>query len=347
MKISRFLRRLLGEDSQNNDAAILQLPLDIVLLIVDCLALHDKFLLSQSCKTFRRTVLYDWEAEISNLSLRDELRFWAGLAYIFPSHWACPKCRKLHRIHFSELPTVSIPKLRRTLCGTDLSRGRFTENGYSIQYYHIQFALKLSRLGNVNQQYLAALMKTYTHTTTSSMEPLTKSYTAEPKILNKRFILREEWNVSNILNSSYSLIQDNRLRIPLCPHLRIICGGLSFSRKCKRVFARLAGAMDAVTRLEDGVESALECPGQWKYISCPRCPTDCDIRISADLTFATIRAWHDFGIEGSPMDIGWRAHVETRSYKDWLEQGPRLDYPHGSIRKLWLADISDETGIHK
>jgi hypothetical protein len=343
MQTLRVLRHLLGKGGQIHNAAILQLPLEIIMLITDCLALHDKFLLSQTCKTFRRIALRDWKVEVSQLSLRDEVGFWSGLAYSFPSHWACPKCRKLHRINTSEIPTVFIPKKRLTLCNLDLSRGRFAERGYSIQYHHIQFALKLSRLGNIHQQYLAALMKTYTYASASFLVPLRKSYTAEPKILNNRYILREQWSISNIMNASHPLPQDNRLHLPVCPHLRIICGGITFSRKCKNVFGRLAGTRNAITKLEDGVESALESPGQWKSISCPRCPTDCDIRISTDKKSAIIRAYHDFGTEGSPMDIGWRIHVETRSFKDWLEQGPSLDYPHGSIRELWLANSSSLT----
>lgn len=80
-------------------------------------------------------------------------------------------------------------------------------------------------------------------------------------------------------------------------------------------------------------------PGYWEFISCPRCPTDCGIIVSASQRIATVRAWHDFGTEASPMDISWRVHVATDFTEDWLNGGPRVDYVHGSIRGLWLENI--------
>lgn len=52
-----------------------------------------------------------------------------------------------------------------------------------------------------------------------------KSYTADPRIMNKWFFLKEEWNISNVKYPLLKLTNDYRFRIPVCPHLRIIYGG--------------------------------------------------------------------------------------------------------------------------
>ncbi|KAH6603232.1 hypothetical protein Trco_008007 [Trichoderma cornu-damae] len=118
------------------------------------LEFHDRFLLSQTCTALRHITFRNWSVEINHLSPEQEHVFWAGLAYASPRHWACPKCRKLHRIDKSDTPTMHASRQQLLPCKADLSRGITLGPGYSIQHHHIQFALKLSRLGNAHQEYL-------------------------------------------------------------------------------------------------------------------------------------------------------------------------------------------------
>lgn len=329
---------------RNRDAAILQLPTDILFLVADNLALHDKFFLSQTCQALRHIMFRDWDSEISRLSFNDKLRFWTGLACTLPSYWACAKCCKLHLINTSDTPTSLILGWQYPSCGADLSRGDFIRQGYSVQHHHIQIALKLSRLRNKHEKYFAALMDTYTYTSENFTTLFIRSFTAEPRIINKRFILHEEWNIRNDTSVISPLFQHNDISV--CPHLCVYGGGLECSFTWKRIVRRLARQRNKnrefkeIIQLENGILSAFKSPGEWICISCPRCPTDCQIKASTDGRTATIRAWHDFGVEGSPMDTGWSVHVKSGGNKDWLYQEPSLDYAHGSIRNLWLADIS-------
>jgi hypothetical protein len=335
----RLLRRLLGiHDQKNPSAAILRLSLDILLLITDYLALHDKFLLSHTCKALRQITSKDWVIELSQLSFEDQIGFWAGLAYTLPSHWACLNCCKLHPIDTSDVPAAS---------------GAVRYGSVSIRHYHIQFALKLSRLGNVHQKYLKALMQTYTRTGPALKPPIVKSYAAEPRMINNHFILREEWNMINNTSTVMPLFPDYFTPwLPICPHMELR-GGLVRSRWVKESvinyivhtshnISMLQGSiwLKEVTLLEDGIALAYESPGQWIFNSCLHCPTDLAVKISTDEREATIRAWHDFGIEGSPMDISWKAHVNNRNRKQWLDIGPYLDYTHGSIRESWSEEVS-------
>lgn len=283
---------------------------------------------------------------------------WGWPTCTLPNRWACLKCCKLHHIDTSDVPAAfQTVRYRGVPCSIKHSRGIEVE-GYSMQHYHIQFALKLSRLGKVHQRYLAALMDTYTRTGIAFIPPLADSYTAEPRIINKRFILREEWNIRNNTSTALPLFPDkSRLPLPVCPHMRMLFGGPARSRSWKQSSIHWMVHMSnnnnmrqleeftllkEVTLLEDGIALAYESLGQWIFNSCLHCPTDFAIMISTDEREATIRAWHDFGIEGSPIDIRWKAHVADKS-RHWLDVGPYVDYNHGSIRELWSEGISHRT----
>lgn len=367
MRCLRFLRRLLGKgrhhhgdhDQNNSSAVILQLPLDILLLITDQLALHDKFLLSHTCKALRQVICRDWAIEVSRLSFEDQIGFWAGLAYTLPNRWVCLKCCKLHPIDTSDVPRAYWNiSARGVPCTYDLSRGIEIE-AYSVQHYHVQFALKLSRLGNIHRRYLKALMKTYTCTDKWRIPPLAESYTAKPRIINKHFILHEEWKISNNTSRAIPIFPDEPdLGPTVCPHMEIMFGSPAESRLWKEwTIYQMAHMpnnnsmrqleehvlLKEATLLEEGIASACQSPGQWIFNSCLHCATDFAVMLSTDEREATIRAWHDFGIEGSPMDISWKAHVRDKN-ACWLDLGPYVDYPHGSIRKLWLEGASHGTG---
>lgn len=345
---TQLISRPLNESARDNDnTAILVLSLDIILLFGDYLSLHDKFFLSHTCQALRNIMKRDWEWELMILSIPDEQRFWAGLAYVLPDHWACSECYHLHRYSPADLPYKNIHG-RPSSCGVDRSRGEFAESSYRLQHHHVQLALKFSRLGREEySKYLAALMKVHLFTVLPSTEPFTKSYTTEPRIISGRFFLREEWTIRNFKVPVANVINNNHFFIPVCPHLRIICGGVSFSRTCKIIFGKLSQRRRGITDLEDAIESALGSPGEWKLVSCPRCPVDCNISISKDLKYVKAIAWHDFGIEGSPLDGGWDVHVESKSYTDWLAPGPGLAYVDGGVRKLWSNGGESETRARK
>ncbi|KAF3075689.1 hypothetical protein CFAM422_001909 [Trichoderma lentiforme] len=289
MRCLRFLRRLLGKgrhhhrdhDQNNPSAVILQLPLDLVFLITDQLALHDKFLLSHTY----------WAIEVSRLSFEDQIGFWAGLAYTLPNRWACLKCCHLHPIDTSDVPRAYWAISARDVpCTVDMSRGVEIE-AYSVQHYHVQFALKLSRLGNIHRRYLKALMKPYTCTSKSPIPTLTESYTAEPRIINKRFILRED-TIPNFPD-------EHDLFPSVCPHMDMMYGGPARSRLWKESsiyqMAHMADnnkhvLLKEVTLLEEDITSACESPGQWIFNSCLHCATDFAVMISTDEREGTIQA---------------------------------------------------------
>ncbi|KAL6836715.1 hypothetical protein J3E69DRAFT_361974 [Trichoderma sp. SZMC 28015] len=339
----RFLRRLLGYGDNASNGVInemhplYQLPPEIFSMIINNLGLHDEFALSQTSRGLRDVFRRHWEREISQLPSNDRSRFWAGLAFNFPDHWACPQCCRMHPMDESDTPTSP----QNPPCGADLSLRMINPGGYSLQQNHIQSTLKLSRMGNSHQNYLDSLMRPHKHIRTMEFmfEPsFTETYTARPRIINGRFILRREWVITDECHIMRPLF--DHITIPGCPHMNVFGNGIMHSKWWKRTGAAMAQQGNPRLReniiLEQAIENAIIYEGCGIICSCPRCPADFEVKVSEDMLTATIRAWHDFGGEGAPVDTGWDAHVKTPGLSDWLYDELRFGHTPGSIEKLWV-----------
>lgn len=323
--LAQLLRRLLSPRRTSKHLPkthILDLPAEVILLITDQLDRHDQFFLSQTCRPLRRLVGCDWEREMDRLSMAEKLDFWTGLAYNLPDRWACADCCRLHAVDSSDTPRAP-----RAPCHPHLSRG--IGKHYSIQHYHIQLALKYHRLGKSHQKQLGRLMAPYaSHSSLGST--LKKAYTAEPKIVNGRFVLREEWVFRDRIGRIPRQVL-NYYCVMLCPHLllspiRPRSGDVPPSRWASQI---LCPAME----FEQLVTAAFHAPGVDVYGSCHRCPTDYAI-LCTDPRTISFRAWHDFGSHGSSQDLSWRAHVWTS--ENTPTGGLTLHHVPGSIRDLFL-----------
>ncbi|WQF87392.1 Putative F-box domain-containing protein [Colletotrichum destructivum] len=82
---------------------LLELPADLLHVIIDHLDLAAEFHLSQTCRALRQLTHRDWKTIIPCLPYREQLPFYIGLAYTRPDHWACERCCRLHRI-----PNISL-----------------------------------------------------------------------------------------------------------------------------------------------------------------------------------------------------------------------------------------------
>ncbi|KAL7915777.1 hypothetical protein GGI35DRAFT_485318 [Trichoderma velutinum] len=318
-----------------------QIPPELFCVVIDNLGLHDEFVLSQTSRGLREIFSRDWEEEISRLPSTDRLRFWAGLASFFPCRWACLRCCRLHPIDESDTPNTP----RNSPCGAELSLRGISLGGYCLQQNHIQNALKLSRMGNTHQKYLDSLMMPHKYSFRTEFmfgPPFTETYSAEPRIINGRFILQEEWVITDERNVIRPL--NYHINIPGCPHLCIFGKGIINSKWWKRQGGRVARLANpnfrAILLLEKTIQKAIRYKGWIFCISCPRCPTDFEVIVSRNVRTATIRAWHDFGGEGAPMDTGWDVHVQNIGVSDWMYQGPWLGHVPGSIERLWLDSTS-------
>ncbi|KAL7811047.1 hypothetical protein V8C44DRAFT_331719, partial [Trichoderma aethiopicum] len=233
-------------------------------------------------------------------------------------------------------------------CAVD-SRQRYGWGCFQIQHHHIQLALKLSRRGDVHQKYLAGLMSTYIYPT-HSLKRFNQSYVAEPRIINGQFLLHERWNLSTVTSTAPALFsEESGFWFQVCSHLQLYDSKLETCRNQKMSIVRARAISEHLTQrelmamfreatlIEDEIELALESPGRWRFNSCMRCHTDFGVMTTPDKRTAIIQAWHNFGVEGSPMDANWRAHVDHAYYTafECFFRNAHLHRQPGSIRDLY------------
>lgn len=178
---------------------ILQAPIDILLQITDHLELHERFVLSQTCRAWRAVTIRDWPVQLDRLDMKDQVNFWAGMAYTWPRYWACAECaevvlspdydpgnkvRYIH--HVREKPPREVPLSMRTALA-------------DLEHAHVQFALKYSRLFSrlepSQRQYFEDLMSPTPPAESDPSSPLGESRRTEFKIIQGHFLLHQETSV--------------------------------------------------------------------------------------------------------------------------------------------------------
>lgn len=328
-KIHSRTRRNAAAPAAPAPAAILLLPEEILTLVIHQLALHDKLLLSRTCTTMRRLASCEWRVELDRYSISEKLGFWTGLAYVLPDYFICAGCYCPHRIDTSDVPS-------RSLLSCCPDRTLTKKTAYALEHHHVQLALKYHRLGNSHQGYLKALMASYT----SARYPLTLIYTAQPRIVLNRFLLKEQWVMGNERGpvSKQSVGRDS---IVLCPHV-IFClpepGERSLDGPGSLFSQRQAIMFSTV------ISSAFQYRGSEQYYYCNRCPTDYSVIVTSPSS-VTFTAWHDFGSHenGSPLDLYWT----TQNWSKGRSKLPTLRHKQGSVRKLYLTNEGETSAITK
>ncbi|KAI8712583.1 hypothetical protein NCS52_01356800 [Fusarium sp. LHS14.1] len=78
-------------------------------------------------------------------------------------------------------------------------------------------------------------------------------------------------------------------------------------------------------------ELARQRPGTAVDGSCANCPVDFSVNFSPERMI--IRAWHDFGPEGTPLDPAWMVHARHPLYSP--NEALTLDHVEGSVQELY------------
>lgn len=318
---------------QNRDAStcpvILQVPNEILLEIIDHLRLHDEFLLSQTCRTFRKLTQRNWKLASQQLSFLKGIEFRTGLAYVLPNRYVCGPCGKLHAMHKWDRPETYRPV---PLC--QQSRYLTFDRIYPLRHTHVQLALKLTRMGSINQKYLNRILSPFTSETLSFPYPqLRLHYCAIPRVVGERFLLqvKREWRG---LDNTMRAVSPDELRLErVCPHMAImpstVMNGRRPNDRATKVFA-----LDGLSK-----DVHLACSTYGRAFSgyCERCPTDYTVFANAGII--TAYSWHDLGSYGTPFSQRWTVHIETD--QNIYCNGPVVHHHAGTVREMYLGASTD------
>ncbi|TFB07035.1 hypothetical protein CCMA1212_000198 [Trichoderma ghanense] len=345
LMVRQSLRRLiLGKAKQNPSCAILQLPVEMILLVFEHLPEYERIILAQTCSSLRVIFIDNYKAReddrhpISSdrLEVDQRSRFLFTMAYRRPNIFGCHLCTKTHRVNQRDTPgssTVDYKGCRQPF----LTGGDFHQGGYTLQYQQAQLALKYTRLLEEEGNGGPVLRRKYKAYLDSLMQPYSKVLASRkkwgmsneirgvvvvlPKIVDGRLLMQTVW----VFKKSTKDVSPEAIGwLHVCNHLILFAPQQIRDQTRARMLQGPRGA------LELAIHASFR-TGERKFGSCSYCETDFMILASSERT--VVRAWQHLGAEAPLVDNGsWKwMTIYSRESLGFHSQP-------GSIRELYNRD---------
>ncbi|KAJ4257341.1 hypothetical protein NW762_008459 [Fusarium torreyae] len=293
--------------TNSNSRPVLDVPAEIVLLIVDHLDLHDLFFLSQTSRRLRSISKRNWVSKLGEMPVEDKLKFWYGLAYVLPDYWACRTCCRLHSVDPLDIPS--------SYCGRHRIHGTRLLYGYNLQDHHKQLALKYKRLGY--DHALEPLLRPHEEIFGSKKYPLQK-YSARPKIDNNQFLLDERWTLT-----PKASLKDRTPRpkcnVTVCAHMMLSATELRWNHEGPKWVISVDGLNERLfLQLWENE------PYKQYRCSCSKCLTSLAVEMDSTCC-VVVQAFHNYGPFSSPEDEASEVHlrnaqtISIRRVRQWSE----------------------------
>lgn len=308
---------------QHPPCALLELPLDAVLLIAEQLPRQSQLVLAQTCRPLQVAVRRFLHRPGARLSRDEHLDYLACLARDLPNKWVCEECVGLHDVVLDDVPLSDWRKPKKK-CEWLLPHVLFWSEprAYEVHHRHVQLALKYTRardkLNIRHRAYLERLLApvedvSYHNRARPGVIPI--RFSACPRVVGGRFLLLATWRYTK--TDTVSISPEVLDYMGLCKHQFLYWARM-------RIFPfpwelrRLPAIISTLTQ-------AFEAPGDAEARgACPRCPVDFAAQASPDRV--VLRVWWDLGPEDSPTDAVWQSltsdHVE-------------VSHRPGSVRELF------------
>lgn len=320
-----------------------KLSVELLLLVVHHLDLHDQFLLSHTCRSFRAVTLRHWHYTWCEMEGPDKLALWERLAYVSLTHWACSRCW-LHRVRLDDTPSArfQLPpppsrsnpdafrfEFERKRCMLEDDPWTDRHRRYLVRQYHVQLALKYNRKATVDDLqvlHFNKLMATFRDFRILSDESgLSLRYEAKPQITNDTFLLYEEWSISyckpesqrptpgwpDMTEDIRSVMGHRAFDLKPCRHLLLPkeWENPSFPVFWRAQDGRKAGVR-TISLLGIVADALSAAPGTTAAsFSCLLCKTDCEVldskRRPSGFPRIVIRTRSDFGSDESLQSSAW------------------------------------------
>lgn len=252
----------LDQHSVTTKLTILQLPTEILLLIVESLPLYSKVFISQTCRLLRATFNAICVTEVKKLAGIERTRFLAAIALARPDVWPCAACDGYHPIDITNTPSspYNYSYCECPLLGERLGKHAYGTD-YTLNHAHVHFALKLRRFEKLPKSYSTYLTNLMAPFETSGLEKgqLTTKYRVRPRIVASRFLLFSHWELAPLIP------QFKPKHLPfwtVCPHLTVSPYGATNHDPFMR---SINAAFGSRSELQSG--------------ACHRCLTDFEVQV--------------------------------------------------------------------
>ena len=275
--------------------AILQQPIDVILLIADHLPQHGLFTLAQTCSQMQLILNHHYRLDYASLlqDRTESLDYIACLSRDMLNRWVCGQCVRLHAFTYNHYP-----KLKEKAVRGHQTRG-LNDTALHTSHSHVQLTLKYTRLADrldhAGWQYLKRLLAPShgvlpDHRESPSAATISRMYRFEPRVVNGRYLLMIEC-------SSYAYADGQSELDPL---------DWTF---CRHQDAHRDAWFAANPLLRSLVNTPVTNDGGPEVsASCPYCATDVAV-LRRERWSAVVRIWTDYGPEASPTNLCWRARL--------------------------------------
>ncbi|KAL6792540.1 hypothetical protein GGI42DRAFT_364001 [Trichoderma sp. SZMC 28013] len=320
-------------DTTSRRCAILELPNELLIAILDHLPQHSQMLVSQTCRRIQAVAHKNLPAQNYRPDTPEgRLLYLSRRARSLPDRWVCTECIKLHRINVSDTLANSLYILCDSQCRSGSEyHGHF---GFRLFHRHLQLTLKYTRLNKMEPKYenylksLIAPYHTYLRPNDLDINKVKRKYSVYPKVVNGRYLLHTVWRY-RIAKRPISM--QSMGYISICPHREdhsptYTLGGFYAGRKSPDTQAAMNGVVTIDPRhgLHACIERAFRLLHTEVCSSCKYCTTDFSVRASRREIIVSV--WQDFGGEDTAFSAEWSALVFKLRY---------AYYHYGSVRKLY------------
>ena len=315
-----FLSSFIRGKPVKQDSLLLNLPIDIIYVIIDALPLSARILLSQTCRDLWYRMRGTCFSTFQSATFLERWECLATLDDFLSDHRLCYGCLALHTVDPEDLPTVNCQNSDQPCSAPEPRGGRFQIDRYNYApaFRHIQLAVKYTRLRGIQNSYRLRLLQKF-ETDLGFYQGQSAYITAEPLVVRGRFLLKTS-HVFTGRSQPVSMQTVSQRTLIFCPHNFL---GLDddptdpFIAAISMNFRNVARGWNMSAR----------------SFSCEHCPTDFVIQV--DKQVARIFAWADLGMGRSPIDEYWQSHICHSGNSRW-SKGPKFDYEHRSVRDMYF-----------
>ncbi|KAL7892200.1 hypothetical protein HDV63DRAFT_398793 [Trichoderma sp. SZMC 28014] len=322
---TRLIRRV--RSKTHPQTYILQLPVELLLKILDYLPPYSQLLVYQTCRPLRTLVRQHFLDGKGDLlaTLEDRLRYLTHLARSTPERWVCAKCCKLHQTCKWDTP-VYRGAYHLPACGEgmgyveDSECKRLANDGYAASHRHIELTLKYVRLKSSKKEHRKHLQRllaphhfqTQSPHSISVAEGILAQKSFYPKVVDGRYLLL---TVRTYLGTSTPVSPQSIKSLLICPH--------------QYTFGSFRRRNEMKIYLDTVFYMAFSAPPNTPFFcSCLACGTDISIQTSPERIL--VCAWQDLGPEATVYDPDWEAIVRYTEV---------VHHKTGSIRELFGQQV--------
>jgi hypothetical protein len=268
--------------------SLLQLPAELLILVIDSLDPSSRILAGFTCKTLHAALFSSTVEDLRKLPTcqydQHVLAILEGLA--LHNRYVCV-CHRLHCVDAHDLPGIR-KDVRFNGCWPASAKiGNFSK--YCLHQRHVQLALRYSRT-KIYQAELMKLLRPFHVSGNSVYNPMSWEFRAQPVIADGNYIMYTREAFHPLYNSEITMGQCQFLEI--CPHIVTA--------------PRWAGDTSHL-QLRLKLEQIMDKRGTRTSGWCYDCATD--FSLMSTKAGLEVEVWYDFGSDASPSSRHWTSHV--------------------------------------